>query len=345
LGDESVKIGIARGLLYYIYYPLWFTFFEKLGCEVIVSDFTNKAVLDIGTKDFADDACLPLKLYRGHIQQLMGEVDAIFIPSLVSVAKGEYICPKFCGLPEMVKNSLKELPIIIDDTLNMHKHGSNEELRSFFLKVGLHITHNKAAIAEAFNEAIKAQESYEALQHSGFLPIDLLEAQKNNSFHELKSKADKSETIGVVGHPYVIYDEYLSMNLIGKIREAGYNALTPENLEETTIDAEAGKLPKHLFYTFGKGIYGAAINMMQSPNVKGVIYMSAFGCGVDAFVTELVQRRGRRISNTPLMILNIDEHTGQAGIDTRVEAFLDMMRWRDRNEGNISTYRKHLYRG
>lgn len=340
-----MEIGIAKGLLYYIYYPLWRTFFEKLGCEIIVSDDTNKTILDRGIKDFADDACLPLKLFRGHILELASKSDAIFVPRLVSVARHEYICPKFCGLPEMIKNSISHLPPMIDETLNMHKNGSMEEMRRFFMSVGRHITSDKSAISEAYSEAVNAQRNYDALLRSGFLPVDLLGDRRDKAFREIKSARDYSQAIGIIGHPYVIYDNYLSMGLIDKVRQAGYGVITPENVADDVIEEEADKLPKRMFYTFGKAIYASAMHMIRSKSVRGVVYMSAFGCGVDAFITELVQRRGRRLDNIPIMILNIDEHTGQAGVDTRIEAFLDMIKWRDQHEGDIPAYRQYLHRG
>ena len=62
--------------------------------------------------------------------------------------------------------------------------------------------------------------------------------------------------------------------------------------------------------------------------VDGLIYITAFGCGTDSLTAELVERTVRRRSGIPQLILNIDEHTGQAGVVTRLEAFVDMARWR-----------------
>lgn len=43
-----MRIGIPRALYYYRYYPLWQTFFQSLGCEVVFSDPTTKETLDNG---------------------------------------------------------------------------------------------------------------------------------------------------------------------------------------------------------------------------------------------------------------------------------------------------------
>lgn len=70
-----MKIGIPRALAYYAYYPFLNTFFEKLGLEVIVSDETTKEIMDMGIQDTITDACVPIKLFHGHVRNLMERVD------------------------------------------------------------------------------------------------------------------------------------------------------------------------------------------------------------------------------------------------------------------------------
>jgi Uncharacterized protein conserved in bacteria len=118
---EKIRIGIPRALMYYEYFAVWKTFFESLGAEVIESDKTAKDIFDAGIKAAVNDLCLPVKLFHGHVLNLAGKADFIFIPRLKSVKKGEYICPKISGLPELVKFSLPGLPPIIDAEVNLRK--------------------------------------------------------------------------------------------------------------------------------------------------------------------------------------------------------------------------------
>ena len=78
-------------------------FFEMLGYKTVVSNNTSKLILDNGVMNCVDDACLPVKLFHGHVIDLLGRADVIFIPRLISINPGEFICPKFIGLPEMIK--------------------------------------------------------------------------------------------------------------------------------------------------------------------------------------------------------------------------------------------------
>lgn len=63
--------------------------------------------------------------------------------------------------------------------------------------------------------------------------------------------------------------------------------------------------------------------------VDGIIFLSACLCGPDAITGELLELyMGQEPDLPPLLKLTVDEHTGVAGMETRVEAFMDLMGWR-----------------
>ena len=64
----------------------------------------------------------------------------------------------------------------------------------------------------------------------------------------------------------------------------------------------------------------------ERSDVNGMIHVAAFGCGPD-LRPENFERRARA-AGMPFLNLTLDEHTGEAGIITRLEAFLDMVRWK-----------------
>ena len=57
-----------------------------------------------------------------------------------------------------------------------------------------------------------------------------------------------------------------------------------------------------------------------------VIQLTSFNCGCDSISMEFYREilKGKGI---PYMTLVMDEHTGQAGLDTRLEAFVDSIGW------------------
>ena len=72
--------------------------------------------------------------------------------------------------------------------------------------------------------------------------------------------------------------------------------------------------------------------------VDGLIFLSSFACGIDSFILELLHRYNQRRYRVPCTLITVDEHTGHAGFNTRLEAFIDMIEWRKAYDNNLSTY-------
>ena len=294
-------------------------FFEELGAEVVLSGLTNKKILDDGVSCCVDDACLPMKVFHGHIVNIKDRVDYLFVPRLISVEKNEYICPKFCGLPDMVMNSVKGLPKVIDCTINLRN--GNSTLRKAVLEVGRLFTRDYVDIYRAYKKASAELGIFEGLMQNGATPIEALNGNGPSS-------GDYRYSIGLIGHPYNIYDNYVNMRIIDKLRDRGINVLTQDMVRSGELERIAKDFPKPMFWSFGKRIMAASLHLMEKRRVRGIIYLVAFGCGLDALVGDLVERRIRK-KGVSFCLLTIDEHTGEAGIDTRLEAFIDMLEWRE----------------
>jgi predicted nucleotide-binding protein (sugar kinase/HSP70/actin superfamily) len=316
------RVGIPRALLYYNYFPMWRIFFEELGAEVVLSGLTNKRILDDGVNCCVDDACLPMKVFHGHIIDLKDRVDYLFVPRLISVEKNEYICPKFCGLPDMVLNTVKGLPRVIDCTINLRNGYSS--LRKAVLEVGSLFTLDYCRIYKAYRKAKTSLDIHENLMQKGATPIEAMTGYYT-------PVEDYRYSIGLIGHSYNIYDNYVSMGIIDKLRGRGIKVLTQDMVCSERIEQIARGFSKPMFWSFGKKIMAASQHLIDRRNVRGIIYLVAFGCGLDALVGDLVERRIRK-NGVPFCLLTIDEHTGEAGIDTRLEAFIDMLEWRGARE-------------
>ncbi|WP_449240752.1 acyl-CoA dehydratase activase-related protein [Desulfoscipio gibsoniae] len=320
----SATVGIPRALLYYYYYPQWKTFFDHLGVKTVVSRETTRAILEKGIKSTVDEACLPIKLAVGHVLDLKDRVDYIFLPRIVSTARREYICPKFLGFPDMVRNNINNLPPLIDNNMDLYRKGSS--LYNLFYMVGRYFTHNPASIYKAYKASMESLHVHCRDMEAGRLPFET--GGKDNQNYRTRDGGVHDVTIAVIGHPYNIYDRYISMNMIKRLWDYGADVLTADQLTETAFRREAGKLPKQLFWTLNQRMVGAAFYYFERPDVDGLIHVASFGCGPDSMTGELIERYARRSSRKPLLNLTIDEHTGEAGMITRLEAFMDMVRWR-----------------
>lgn len=326
------KVGIPRSLFYYQYFPMWQRFFEELGAEIVVSDPTTRKILDDGVKNCVDEACLPVKLFFGHVMNIRDKVDYLFIPRFTSISRGEYVCPKFGGLPDMVKHTVKPLPEIINTEINLRKDKKNSVKAA--LEIGSYFCSDRSQIYRAYEKALMSYKDYRDKIRKGVFPGEILGKSRGTS----AKTNEASLTIAVIGHVYNLYDSYVNMDMIHKLQSGGVNVLTIEMLDEREISGLTDCLPKRMFWNFGRKAMGSALHMLERKDIDGIIYLMSFGCGVDSFVCDLVERKIRNSTSLPFIVLTIDEHSGEAGMNTRLEAFVDMIRWRNRNENHISAF-------
>lgn len=315
----SIKVGIPRALLYYHYYPGWEAFFQALGAQVVLSDETTKNIVAHGVRDAVDESCLPVKLYLGHLANLRDKgVDCIFVPRVVSVEEKKYLCPKFLGLPEIARFSVPNLPELLDVEINVHK--KYKETCKGLMKLAARFNRRPWVMRGALRVAEAAQEQYEAKLRQGNTPRDVLSGVEYQGQGKVK--------VAVLGHAYNLNDPYISMNLLSKLRGMGADVVTSEMVFPEDIHRGTLCMEKEIFWTFGKELMGSAFHLLEHGDIQGMVLVASFGCGPDSLVCELVERVYRRSKKVPVLLLTLDEHTGEAGVITRLEAFIDMLRWR-----------------
>jgi len=91
---------------------------------------------------------------------------------------------------------------------------------------------------------------------------------------------------------------------------------------------QARKLPKNLFWNFSNQVMRGALYYIDQCKVDGIIHITAFACGPDAMVDKMIELEAKNRGQVPFLSISIDEHTGEAGIVTRLEAFVDMLKLR-----------------
>lgn len=292
-------IGIPNGLLFCIYREFARAFFSGMGAEVVVSPGTDKAILDAGVRSCESEACLPVKLFSGHVSWLADRCDAILVPRLMRVTHRQSVCPMFCGLSELARKAADGTRLI-DVPLYALEGGG---LRAWARETG-RIVGAGRHWADAYERALAAQK----MQIAGI------------------SDTGYPHTVALIGHAYNICDRFVNMDLIRKLHALGIGVVTHERVDDADIAAQMKTLTKPPFWYYAQRYYGAALHLVRSGQVHGVIYVSAFGCGVDSVVEALIRDAS---GGCAMMTLKLDEHTGEAGFDTRLEAFADMLQRRN----------------
>ena len=331
------SVGMPRALLYYQYYPMWKTFFEELGVEVVVSPPTTQAVLSAGSSRVVADTCLPAKIFVGHVLSLVDKCDCIFIPAVRSLKSKTYNCSKFLGLPDMTRAVVPESPSILDTDIDVNQ--GKRKLYQAIYKLGRYFTWNPLKVRQAAMAAWQAHLNYRELMSShGLTPPQAIERISGMPETELKAPfsptAPARATIGLIGHAYLLYDEHINYQLIHRLEQADSRVLTPEMLTGQELEAAIVRSVDTAYWTYEEEVVGAGGHYLQS-GVDGIIGIMAFGCGPDSLMMDVVHRQANRLKTTPFMSLTLEEHTSEAGVITRLEAFLDMIYRKKRRQVEV----------
>ena len=331
----GIKIGFPRALFYYLYYPFWYTFFTGLGFEVVLSQPTNKYILDLGVQEAVNDACLPIKIYHGHVAELKDKVDVLFLPRMVSVRKleAETFCPKFLGLPDMVRHSIDGLPPIIDEKVHLAK--GLFPLWELCRKVARRLDKSGCKVWYAYLKANKVQRRYIKNLSRGILPQESFESAVAGLHAPPQPVLASDVHLAILGYPYLIYDFFVNVGLLEKLAQMGIKPWTVEMVPPRRLEAQGRNLSKSLFWHFSNRTVCAALYYLKEQKVDGIVHVTAFGCGPDAMVGKLMELEAKNTGRVPFLTLSLDEHTGEAGVLTRIEAFVDMLRLRRAQDENI----------
>lgn len=318
------KVGIPKAMSYYNYFPFWYGFFTKLGIEIILSDSTTKKTMSDGASLVVTETCLPIKVYVGHVLNLIEKgVKNIFVPSIQSIAPKIYNCSKIRGLPDLIRNVVKGDFNIIEATLD--KSEKNNNLIDFLTEIALQFgIKDSNMIKEAQNQGFVVQNNFNVMVQNGLDFDSALKNAKAGSVVIPPKKEDKMINVALIGHGYNIYDKRVCMDITKKLENMGVRVYNAYQLTMEQLKGGMDSLHSTLYWANQHEMTGCAGHYLQVEKIDGVITLTAFGCGPDSLMLEDIKRKSKTF-NKPLLNLTIDEHTGEAGFVTRIEAFCDML--------------------
>jgi len=321
---QDLIIGIPRGMSFYDNYPFWYGFFRNLGFKIILSDPTTKKTMSDGSALVVTETCLPIKIYLGHIINLINKgVKNIFVPSVQSIAPKVYSCSKIRGLPDLVRNVVKGDFCIIEPTLD--KSAKNQGLYAFLKETVLPfgIT-NFDEIKRASKEGWKVYNNFHVMMRSGMSYKQALKYALEGKISLENSENSGMINVALISHGYNIYDERASMKIFDKLERMGVNVYTALQLTDEQMQEGLAAICSHKYWANSAEMAGAAGHYLKDNKIDGIVTLNAFGCGPDSLMIESITRKAKD-AEKPLLTLTIDEHTGEAGFITRLEAFIDML--------------------
>lgn len=318
-----MKIGLPKALLHFYYYPFWRTMFESLGCEVVLSDDTNAETIARGSSVTVSELCVPIKLYNGHVENLIAkQPDFIFVARFVNRGH-EWYCPKFIGLGEIVDYSIdfgKCVPIYADITAKGDVPDRLSDYEPVIEALGVTKQQMKAALRAGREAFLKCRR----LSEQGYTMDEVFRIYEGEEVELCKRPHDI--TIALMGYVNNIYDGTVSMNAVKKLREMGVNVVTFDMLSDSVLKSGRRGV-RQPFWVFARKIYNASVYFEEHKMIDGMIHLTAFGCGPDSVIGKMMETDCED-KGIPFMTLRVDEHTGESHVQTRLEAFIDMLKLR-----------------
>lgn len=335
-GEQEVRnrtrgrIGIPMALVFWQLLPLFTRFFRALGFEVVLSGKTDKKIIHMGVEAVTAQPCFPVKVAYGHIADLIEKkADYIFIPSIVSMtslySKNNHnkLCPYVQSLGYQAKsafgNKLGETKIL---TPSLHLGEGQKLLRKTFSAFGKELGVSAGAVGRALKEGFSAQAGFEqSLKEKG---------------REILSRLGPDERLFVlVSRPYNGCDEGVNLQLSKKLTSLGAEVIPLDMLELDEAVPSDQWLHSQLYWMYGQKILRAA-EIIKRDRRLFAIYLSNFSCGPDSFLLTFFKdimvggtRDGKKCfeaSQKPSLQLELDEHSADAGVITRLEAFLESLK-------------------
>jgi predicted nucleotide-binding protein (sugar kinase/HSP70/actin superfamily) len=301
-----MKVGVPRALLYHRYGRFWEKFLGGIGAEVVVSRRTDKVLLQNGLGHVSSEVCLPIKIMAGHIEELDGKIDVLFLPRLLWLEDKLYACPKMIGIVDIAR-------MMIGDRVRVVAPKIQGSLWFPHFSAGMEICHDPVRVIRSLAEARK------------FLPA-----------HEQFPDFPVGEKrVALIGHFYNLGDDFISRPMVDTFTSHGYRICTKDELPEKVLRSRQG-FARSIRWVYERELYNAFRFLVDK--VDGVCVIVSMGCGPDSLVAEFMRDEAQK-RDMPFLQLVIDEHTGTAGIVTRIEAFLELAERRQAGRSRIQDSR------
>ena len=310
LPDDAPRVGISRSYLTGTYYPLFAHFFKECGIRPVLSETVEQSGVDLCSAPF----CYPAEISHGYFKNLIDmDLEYIFVPHVRFVEiengfKDSTTCPLVQGEPYYLKGTFEdqlknEGVVILAPTLQLgDRPGYSID---GFLTMAEDLGVSKSTIRKAFASAQLIQQE---------MKVEMLDIGKKTIL-DLEQNPDQ---IGVVlfGRPYNAFMPEANKGIPHKFASRGIKLIPVDFL-----DSKDAPIRDHMYWTMGQiNLKGAAI-VESHPQLFGT-FITNFSCGPDSFVVGYF----RDIMGTkPSLTLELDNHTADAGLETRIEAFLDIV--------------------
>lgn len=347
-------------------------FFQELGFEVIVPPNISRKTLDFGVKYSPEFACLPFKINLGNFIEALDEGANIIV-----MGGGCGPC-RFGYYAEVQQEILRELGYQFDIfVIEPGLFSNHKNIKRVFGKIpyiklypaGKLAWSKIQAIDEIYKLVLKrrACESKTGIVNQLYdkflkeidstMSVDNISIIKKNYRDKLNDTMDKYKRgmeikIGIVGEIYLVLEPFVNSQLEKKIGELGavvekdmyitswlLNFLNLSN-ESKLMEKAAEKYLKTFVGGHGQDSIGNTVRYAEK-KFDGVIQLAPFTC-MPEIISQSILPAVSKGEKIPVLSLFLDEHSADAGIQTRLEAFVDLLERKKMNKREIVQFREEV---
>ena len=182
----------------------------------------------------------------------------------------------------------------------------------------------------SFDRALAA---YHAEMRAAANERDIAEAQRRG-LESLRAlpvrRPSRPVRVGVVGEYFTAADPHSNLGLERKLLDLGVEVhrqlnMTNRNLRYNEKNLRAG-ISEYVQYDMGptSSMTIAAARKYAQEGFDGIVHLKSSGCTPEVDCMPVLQRISRD-TGVPVLYLSYDSQTSDTGLDTRLEAFYDMI--------------------
>lgn len=343
-----MRVGVPRSLSFYYLFPFIRSFLNELGVLWLESPRTKEhdlAYLDLCP---TDEPCVSVKVAFAHAKNLLDRgADVLLVPTVVSLSDTAYCCPKMIGLPSMLKAGLGlEDSQLLCPTIDFKDNP--DKWRMSWIQTARQLGVDDPELAgRALDKGLLAWRETEHFVSTSKTPvINVIEGSADPCGFGLEnldslakgtvqaspattpSSPGESQvdhwTTGVMGHAYILHDVF-GKKVMTVLGSYGSLITTEEVLVEEATLAIKDIPDGDKAWTIEARILGSALYLLRHRKVDRMVFVSAFSCGPASIIENYIIKEAEN-QGIPLLTLAVDEHSGETGLITRLEAFMDSVR-------------------
>ncbi|MCL2025299.1 MAG: acyl-CoA dehydratase activase-related protein, partial [Leptospirales bacterium] len=303
---KDYKVGIPMAFSVYTLWPLYSWFFHELGIEARQSQTIERD----GIARTEGSYCFPAEIAHGAVQSNLNEgMDFIFVPHFRDMPSYEEdIHANFCPITQSLPYCIGKAFLDVQSNVFLmpvvsFKYGFEKALEGF-LTMSRQLGVSEAEIRRAFTIANEKQLLFEEkCMEMGRRALE-------------EARAAQRPVMAILGRPYNAFTKDANMGIPLKFTSRGYSVI-PFDI----LPFHDSEIFSNMYWYYGQQDMKATSLITKEDNIF-ITFITNFSCAPDSFILHYIKWF---MGVKPFLILELDSHSADAGVDTRVEAFIDII--------------------